>query len=362
MTPQRQAASLVSRSAQLAWRRLAVLTNQLPQHADSLNLDFSRGPGLPQAVPAEANSGHGGGSRIPFSATTAGAAAAAAAALGAAAYASQARESHCESAKEPALNPKDFVSFKLQHVEVLNHNTKVYRFALEPGQRLGLTVASCLVTKAPIGPPDESGKPKNVIRPYTPITQPHVEGCFDLLVKAYPNGVMSKHIASLKPGDTLEMKGPIPKLPYTPNMKKSIGMVAGGTGITPMLQVIDAVLANPDDVTQLSLVFANTSPADVLLKQTLEDYAAKHPNFKVFFVVDKASPGSDGWKGGVGFVTADMLRKALPPPSDDSLVLVCGPPGMMGHVSGDKAKDRSQGEVEGLLKQLGYTKDQVYKF
>ncbi len=51
---------------------------------------------------------------------------------------------------------------------------------------------------------------------------------------------MSKHIDSLKVGDTLEMKGPIPKYPYSANAKKKIGMVAGGTGITPMLQVRDA--------------------------------------------------------------------------------------------------------------------------
>jgi cytochrome-b5 reductase len=35
---------------------------------------------------------------------------------------------------------------------------------------------------------------------------------------------------------------------------------------------------------------------------------------------------------------------------------------MMKAVSGDKAKDKSQGELTGLLKQLGYTEQQVFKF
>lgn len=48
---------------------------------------------------------------------------------------------------------------------------------------------------------------------------------------------MGPHIDSLKIGETLELKGPIPKYPYTPNIKKSIGLVAGGTGIAPMIQV-----------------------------------------------------------------------------------------------------------------------------
>jgi len=38
-------------------------------------------------------------------------------------------------------------------------------------------------------------------------------------------------------GDTLAFKGPLPKYKYAPNIKKEIGMIAGGTGITPMLQV-----------------------------------------------------------------------------------------------------------------------------
>ena len=36
----------------------------------------------------------------------------------------------------------------------------------------------------------------------------------------------------------IEIKGPFPKLKYVPNMKKCIGMMCGGTGITPMLQVL----------------------------------------------------------------------------------------------------------------------------
>ena len=37
---------------------------------------------------------------------------------------------------------------------------------------------------------------------------------------------MSTHIHSLEVGDSLEIKGPMSKLPYTPNMKEKIGMVS----------------------------------------------------------------------------------------------------------------------------------------
>ncbi|KAF7021639.1 hypothetical protein CFC21_034561 [Triticum aestivum] len=263
-----------------------------------------------------------------------------------------------DAAAKVALNPEQWLEFKLQEKATVSHDSELFRFSFDPSTKLGLDVASCLVTRAPIGQEVE-GKRKYVIRPYTPISDPDSKGYFDLLIKVYPEGKMSQHFANLKPGDVLEVKGPIEKLRYSPNMKRQIGMVAGGTGITPMLQVVRAILKNPDDNTQVSLIYANVSPDDILLKKELDRLASSYPNFKVFYTVDK--PSSD-WRGGVGYISKDMVLKGLPGPGEDSLILVCGPPGMMNHISGNKAKDYSQGEVTGLLKDLGYTADMVYKF
>jgi cytochrome-b5 reductase len=41
----------------------------------------------------------------------------------------------------------------------------------------------------------------------------------------------------MKVGDKIGVRGPKGAFIYTPNMVREIGMVAGGTGITPMLQV-----------------------------------------------------------------------------------------------------------------------------
>ena len=43
---------------------------------------------------------------------------------------------------------------------------------------------------------------------------------------------------------------------------------------------------------------------------------------QVYYVVDK--PSGFFWKGGVGYITEDMVRQHLPPPSNDSLILVRG--------------------------------------
>ncbi|KAI4335758.1 hypothetical protein L6164_014369 [Bauhinia variegata] len=278
-------------------------------------------------------------------------------------YFSSPNLAHLEQIKEEenqniALSPDKWIEFKLQDTARVSHNTQLFRFSFDPTKKLGLDVASCIITRAPLGQ-DAEGKPKYVIRPYTPISDPESKGYFDLLIKVYPEGKMSQHFASLKPGDVVEVKGPIEKLKYTPNMKKHIGMIAGGTGITPMLQVIEAILKNPDDNTQISLLYANISPDDILLKQKLDVLEASHPNLKIFYTVDNPTKN---WRGGVGYISKDIALKGLPSPSDDTLILVCGPPGMMKHISGDKAKDRSQGELTGILKELGYTDQMVYKF
>jgi cytochrome-b5 reductase len=137
-------------------------------------------------------------------------------------------------------------------------------------------------------------------------------------------------------------------------------MIAGGTGITPFLQVLRKIFSHPEDKTQLSLIFANISPSDILLKAELDAMAAAHKDqFKVHYVVEKPT---DDWKESVGYVTADLIKQHLPPPSQDSIIFVCGPPGMMAAISGEKNPDKSQGLLKGLLKDLGYAEDIVYKF
>lgn len=261
-----------------------------------------------------------------------------------------------------ALDPKEWRSFKLMAKEVINHNTAIYRFELpDKEQVVGLPVASCLLTGANIGDVKDDGSKGMIIRPYTPTSEPDAKGSFDLIVKEYPEGKMSKHIANLKVGEPLKFKGPFVKLPYQANMKKEIGMVCGGTGITPMYQILKEVLKNPEDQTQVSLVFANVSEADILLKKELDDLAAQHPNFRVHYVVDKPDMFGMFWKGGVGYITKDMLAEKMPKPSADSLVVVCGPPPMMKAISGDKESAQKQGEVTGILKDMGYTADNVLK-
>jgi len=274
----------------------------------------------------------------------------------------------CDAALPKAgLDPNKWTALTLSKVTQVSSNTAIYRFAYDnPSATSGMSVASCLLTKAAIGSEKPDGTRANVMRPYTPISRPEVAGYLELAVKTYPEGKMSKHIASLKVGDKLDFKGPIVKLPYKPNGHKHIGMVAGGTGIAPMLQVVDEILANPSDKTKVSLIFANQTESDILMKKEIDARAAAHPDkLSVYYVVDKSTAWFSAWKGGVGYVTEAMLAEHIPAPSKDAMVYVCGPPPMYKAICGPKGTKedpKAQGELGGMLKTMGYDAAQVFKF
>ncbi|KAF9568111.1 NADH-cytochrome b5 reductase [Mortierella alpina] len=259
------------------------------------------------------------------------------------------------SSSAVALDPNAFVDFTLKSIHVLTPNTSRFVFALPEDQALGMTVASCVMTKF------TNAEGKAVIRPYTPTSDADLKGSFDFIVKRYDAGVMSAHFHSLKVGDTLAVKGPMTKYALQINQHKSVAMLAGGTGITPMLQVIGGILKNKEDTTKMNLIFANVTPEDIMLKEDLDALAKAHPDqFKVTYVIDKAV---EGWEGETGYITADLVKKHIPEiGSDGNKVFVCGPPPMMAAVSGPKGPNYTQGEVEGVLKQLGLTIEQVFKF
>ena len=184
----------------------------------------------------------------------------------------------------------------------------------------------------------------------------------ELLVKKYPDGPMSTHLHNMVPGQRLDIKGPISKYPWEPNKHDHVVMIAGGTGITPMWQVANAIFRNPDDKTKVTLVFGNISKDDTLLKQQWDRLENTYPQrFRAFYLLD--SPPME-WQGGTGFVTKELLKTVMPEPKEgDRLkVFVCGPPGLYKAVSGTKTSPLDQGELTGMLKELGYSKDQVYKF
>ncbi|KAL0490133.1 cytochrome-b5 reductase [Acrasis kona] len=269
--------------------------------------------------------------------------------------------------QKQALDSSKFVPLELASADKISHDTKKYVFKFEDKDQVsGLHVASCVLTMANIDG-------KNVVRPYTPVTHVDEKGHMDFVIKTYEKGNMSKHLDQLKPGDKLLIKGPIPKYPYKPNEKEHIGMIAGGTGIAPMYQIFSHALANPEDKTKFSLLYSNVSQEDILLRKEIDELAKKYPNrFKVHYSISKKDKVGTDWKYGVGYFDKKVIeekafKSEITPEGDQSknLVLVCGPPRFMDAISGDSYFENGkkvQGPLKGVLKEMGFKEQDVFKF
>jgi cytochrome-b5 reductase len=125
-----------------------------------------------------------------------------------------------------------------------------------------------------------------------------------------------------------------------------------------MYQVVKHALADPSNKTRFTLIFANVTPSDILLREEFDELKAKYPKtFNVVYTVDK--PEGD-WKGAVGYVNKTLVQQHIPPASlgEKIKVMICGPPGQVNAIAGKK-DGMKQGALGGILKELGYTEDQV---
>lgn len=252
-------------------------------------------------------------------------------------------------------NPNEWIDLKLKLSTNVGQSSKKLIFELKDKDDVsGLVNASCLMTKF------VTAKGNNVIRPYTPVSDVNEKGLLEFVIKKYEGGKMSTHIHDLKPGDTLSFKGPIIKWKWEPNQYKSIFLIGGGTGITPLYQLIHEITENPEDKTKINLFYGSIDTNDILLRTELDSIADKHKDqFEITYFLDKPPAN---WQGKTGYIDKEFLTEKLPAPSGESKVFICGPPGLYKAISGMKTSPTDQGEVTGILADLGYTKENVYKF
>ncbi|KAE8652087.1 hypothetical protein Csa_018542 [Cucumis sativus] len=239
-----------------------------------------------------------------------------------------------------ALIPREKIPVKLISKTTISHNTRIFRFGLSSeDQRLGLPVGKHIFLCANVDG-------KLCMRAYTPSSAVDQTGYFDLVVKIYfknvhpdfPNGgLMSQYLDSLPLGSMVEVKGPLGHIEYMgrgnfrvngkPRLAKKLAMVAGGTGITPIYQVVQAILKDPEDETEMFVVYANRSEEDILLREELETWAKENERLKIWYVVKDGV--QEGWPYSVGYIREDILREHIPMGSPQTLALVCGPPPMI---------------------------------
>jgi NAD(P)H-flavin reductase len=201
---------------------------------------------------------------------------------------------------------------------------------------------------------------KTVSKPYTPISPVNKKGSVEFVIKIYRDhvdfpgaGKFSKNLeANVQVGDNMICEGPIGMIRYLgfgklqfkkevlEHTKTKIGLVAGGTGITPMYAIAQASALAKDGV-QITLLFTNKSKGDILCKKELDELE-KFENVKIFYTLTRHQEADGEWNGLTGRVSLEMLKQCgFPEPADDIYIAFCGP----------KAMNET---VKGILEEGGY--------
>jgi cytochrome-b5 reductase len=294
----------------------------------------------------------------------------------------------CTNTLLTTLPLEDYVPMALIQKDVLSHDTVKFTFALPNAQAvLGLPTGQHVSLKYyhPTTNDDDDATtqqqqppPTAVQRSYTPVSDNTTVGTFSLVIKVYrpllpkfpTGGKMSQHLDHLQLHDTILVHGPKGHTEYHGNGKitvkplgkklvehrtsRHIGMMAGGTGITPMLQILHHIFiqdAVRDKNTQVHLIYANQTEDDILVRTELETLQRNFPTrFSLWYTIDRYTPPTTTtsttpdtndatttttttkvWKYDIGFITSTMIEQHLVFPKSvrDTQFFMCGPPPMI---------------------------------
>jgi len=293
----------------------------------------------------------------------------------------QAASTETTKTRPPPETPQ---SYKLLNKEVLSHDSYRLIFGIPTPSTLGVdaTIPTCIKVTMPAntivdGYNDNqilTNEPKS--KSYSPISHPNTLNQFELVVKSYPyrlGGGVATYINSLTEGQSLQASVKSPRMvhdsPIMLDRWNHVGLIAGGTGIAPLLQLTRLFLQD-SDTTKVSLLYMNKAKEDVLLKNDLDDLVGKYEGrFQVVYSLTQEEE-KEGYEYGRG--SLEMVQKALPSPSlDGVMIFICGTDGFVSYwggpvgrapSSGGKKGKKIQGPLLGLLQTAGYNETQVFKY
>ena len=182
-----------------------------------------------------------------------------------------------------------------------------------------------------------------MIRSYSISSSPAQSDYIDLTVKREPRGAVSRHIIDLlKVGDQIEAGGPVGRFTFTGTEAKSVVLIAGGVGVTPMMSITRYLTerAWPGDI---FFIYSCHAPIDFIFANDVAALQRLNPRLHV--AVTMGHPEGTDWKGPSGRITKELLTQTVPDLASRRVHL-CGPSLMM-----DAAK--------ALLSALGVPADQM---
>jgi ferredoxin-NADP reductase len=143
-------------------------------------------------------------------------------------------------------------------------------------------------------------------------------------VERLPDGEVSPYLTEeVRQGDRLEVRGPIGGyFVWDRSDGGPLFLVAGGSGVVPLMSMIRHRDASSDD-TPTTLLYSVKTPDDVIYRGELDRLGADETGIRVVYTFTRGQP--PGWSGYSRRVDASMLQEIGPPSGDAPLIFVCGP-------------------------------------
>jgi ferredoxin-NADP reductase len=152
----------------------------------------------------------------------------------------------------------------------------------------------------------------------------------ELTVQRIADGEVSPYLTeTLEPGDPLELRGPIGGwFVWPPGSAAPLLLVAGGSGVVPLMSMIRAHAINKSKV-PVRLIYSVRSPADALYAPELSERSRESP-LEVTFLYTRAAP--EGIP--TGRISAEIIKATAWPPAANPAVFICGPSGFVEAAAG----------------------------
>ncbi|KAM3840110.1 NADH-cytochrome b5 reductase-like isoform 2-T2 [Vipera latastei] len=229
------------------------------------------------------------------------------------------------------LTPETFMAFIISSVTQLTEDTYQYTFKLPGNSSLGLNLGQHIVLRFPL----------EVI-------------CQNLgTITCYKTGLMSQYIKSWKTGDAIFWRGPFGGFDYTANQYGELLMLASGTGIAPMLPIIQYITENEDDETFVTLVGCFRTFEHIYMKTLLQEQS-RFWNIRTFYVLSqeqslKNLPWSFRETTHLGRINESLIKSMVNTCRRQPFILVCG------SVTFNE-------DMEKYLKAIGFEKESYFIF
>lgn len=174
---------------------------------------------------------------------------------------------------------------------------------------------------------------KELRRSYSLCTSPFTDPHPGITVKRVKGGLVSNYLnEQIRPGKTIEIMKPLGHFTteFHSKNKNHFIMVAGGSGITPIMGIIKSVFVNEPE-SKVTLIYCSRSEDQIIFKKQLDAFESKYPDrFKIFHNISQ--PSSD-WTGLKGRLDVEKVKTILNennyPGLDTPKFFTCGPDGVM---------------------------------